>query len=254
MRPNADPHSFEISAREAARDPRRPTSSSPTAWASRRACSSTSTRPATTVCRPSSRATPSRSSTTPTATRPGRRDPHFWTDPARMLDVVDGLEAALAEVDGVDAGSRARAGRRLPRRARGLDAEMTEAFAAIPEPQRALVTNHHVFGYLAERFDFRVVGAVIPGGTTLAAPSASDLRRPRRGRRGDRRPRDLRRVLLARPARAGARRGGRRRGRGHRALHRVAHRARRRAPRTTSDDARQHRAHRRRPDLSTRRT
>jgi zinc/manganese transport system substrate-binding protein len=38
------------------------------------------------------------------------------------------------------------------------------------------VTNHHVFGYLADRFDFRVIGAVIPSGTTLAAPSASDLR------------------------------------------------------------------------------
>ena len=52
---------------------------------------------------------------------------------------------------------------------------MTPAFAAIPEESRALVTNHHVFGYLAERFGFEVVGAVIPGGTTLAAPSASDL-------------------------------------------------------------------------------
>ena len=54
-----------------------------------------------------------------------------------------------------------------------VDAEMTEAFAAIPAHQRALVTNHHVFGYLAQRYDFDVVGAVIPGGTTLAAPSTS---------------------------------------------------------------------------------
>ncbi len=38
------------------------------------------------------------------------------------------------------------------------------------------MTNHHVFGYLAERFDFRVIGAVIPSGTTLASPSSSDLR------------------------------------------------------------------------------
>ena len=56
-----------------------------------------------------------------------------------------------------------------------LDAEMVDAFASIPTERRALVTNHHVFGYLAQRFDFEVVGAVIPGGTTLAAPSASDL-------------------------------------------------------------------------------
>jgi zinc/manganese transport system substrate-binding protein len=32
-----------------------------------------------------------------------------------------------------------------------------------------------VFGYLAQRYGFEVVGAVIPGGTTLASPSASDL-------------------------------------------------------------------------------
>ncbi|MDQ1179505.1 ABC-type Zn uptake system ZnuABC Zn-binding protein ZnuA [Rhodococcus sp. SORGH_AS 301] len=56
-----------------------------------------------------------------------------------------------------------------------LDEEMSALFAAIPDERRALVTNHHVFGYLADRFDFEVVGAVIPGGTTLAAPSASDL-------------------------------------------------------------------------------
>ena len=52
---------------------------------------------------------------------------------------------------------------------------MTARFSAIPAGHRALVTNHHVFGYLAERYGFRVIGAVIPGGATLAAPSASDL-------------------------------------------------------------------------------
>ena len=92
-----------------------------------------------------------------------------------MLDVVDALEPALAEVDGVDAA--ALTARTADYRAEldRLDAEMTTAFAAIPAERRALVTNHHVFGYLADRFDFDVVGAVIPGGTTLAAPSASDL-------------------------------------------------------------------------------
>jgi zinc/manganese transport system substrate-binding protein len=32
-----------------------------------------------------------------------------------------------------------------------------------------------VFGYLARRYGFEVVGAVIPSGTTLASPSAADL-------------------------------------------------------------------------------
>ncbi|MBO3663326.1 zinc ABC transporter substrate-binding protein AztC [Microbacterium stercoris] len=106
----------------------------------------------------------------------GADDPHFWTDPERMRDVVDGLEEALVALDGIDAPA-VRAGADAYRQELAdLDAEMSERFAAIDDERRALVTNHHVFGYLADRFDFRVVGAVIPGGTTLAAPSAADLR------------------------------------------------------------------------------
>ena len=102
-------------------------------------------------------------------------DSHFWTDPARMIAVVDALEPALAAIEGVD--GEALAGRVAAYRAEleTLDAEMAAAFEALPAEHRALVTNHHVFGYLADRFDFTVIGAVIPGGTTLAAPSASDL-------------------------------------------------------------------------------
>lgn len=105
----------------------------------------------------------------------GLPDPHFWTDPDRMDLVVDVLDDALAGIDGVDP-------ERLARRSAGyraelgaLSAEMGASFAAIPPEHRALVTNHHVFGYLAERFGFDVIGAVIPSGTTLAAPSAADL-------------------------------------------------------------------------------
>jgi len=105
----------------------------------------------------------------------GMPDSHFWTDPARMLDVVDGLEPALAGIDGIDEDELTASVEAYRAELAELDAEMAEAFASIPEERRALVTNHHVFGYLADRFDFEIVGAVIPGGTTLAAPSASDL-------------------------------------------------------------------------------
>lgn len=105
----------------------------------------------------------------------GMPDSHFWTDPGRMIDVVDALEPALREIDGIDADALAESVAAYRGQVEELDAEMTTAFASIPDDRRALVTNHHVFGYLADRFDFEVVGAVIPGGTTLAAPSASDL-------------------------------------------------------------------------------
>jgi zinc/manganese transport system substrate-binding protein len=81
----------------------------------------------------------------------------------------------LTELDGIEPTGIAERTTEYRAELKSLDAEMTSAFAAIPDERRALVTNHHVFGYLADRFDFDVVGAVIPGGTTLAAPSASDL-------------------------------------------------------------------------------
>lgn len=105
----------------------------------------------------------------------GMPDSHFWTDPARMIDVVDALRPVLADIEGIDAEDLGATSEEYRSELEALDAEMSDAFATIPDERRALVTNHHVFGYLAERFDFEIVGAVIPGGTTLAAPSASDL-------------------------------------------------------------------------------
>jgi zinc/manganese transport system substrate-binding protein len=103
-------------------------------------------------------------------------DPHFWTDPARMTAVVDALGEELHDVPGLDDDALDSALGSYRDDLDALDEDMTAAFAALPEDRRALVTNHHVFGYLADRFGFRVVGAVIPSGTTLASPSAADLR------------------------------------------------------------------------------
>ncbi|QIS03371.1 zinc ABC transporter substrate-binding protein [Nocardia brasiliensis] len=106
----------------------------------------------------------------------GRPDPHFWTDPKRVRVAVEAIAAAVVEhVGGVDAAAiRANTDRYLAELDR-LDQWVGEQFAGIPAERRKLVTNHHVFGYLAQRFGFQVVGAVIPSGTTLASPSASDL-------------------------------------------------------------------------------
>ncbi|WP_369138133.1 metal ABC transporter solute-binding protein, Zn/Mn family [Modestobacter versicolor] len=103
-------------------------------------------------------------------------DPHFWTDPARMLAVTDALGDALAEhLDGVDADVLAADVAAYREQLTELDGWMAEQLSQVPVERRNLVTNHHVFGYLADRFGYTVVGAVIPSGTTLAAPSARDL-------------------------------------------------------------------------------
>ncbi|MDG9712829.1 zinc ABC transporter substrate-binding protein AztC [Streptomyces sp. DH10] len=107
----------------------------------------------------------------------GQPDPHFWTDPNRMRKAVGLIADQVVEhVDGVDQNAIRDNAERYDGRLADLTTWMEKSLGGIPEQRRALVTNHHVFGYLAERFGFRVVGAVIPSGTTLASPSSSDLR------------------------------------------------------------------------------
>ncbi|WP_430592657.1 zinc ABC transporter substrate-binding protein AztC [Humidisolicoccus flavus] len=106
----------------------------------------------------------------------GSPDPHFWTDPSQMIAVVEGIAEALEQhVPGLDEAALNQAVTHYTEELAALDSEMANAFETIPEAQRVLVTNHHVFGYLAAHFSFEVVGAIIPSGTTLASPSAADL-------------------------------------------------------------------------------
>ncbi|MFB6722928.1 zinc ABC transporter substrate-binding protein AztC [Kribbella sp. NPDC056345] len=107
----------------------------------------------------------------------GKPDPHFWTDPDRVVKAA-GLIAdqVVKNVKGVDETSIRANADRYRTELQELTTWMEKSFARIPAGQRNLVTNHHVFGYLSQRFGFRVIGAVIPSGTTLASPSASDLR------------------------------------------------------------------------------
>jgi len=56
-----------------------------------------------------------------------------------------------------------------------LDAWIVAQVADIPAPQRTLVMDHLVFGYFAEEYGFQQAGAVIPGYSTIAEPSAQQL-------------------------------------------------------------------------------
>ncbi len=106
----------------------------------------------------------------------GTDDPHFFTDPVRMRQAAELIGAQLAdevpELDtpGVDDRVTAYLGE-----LDDLDADVRGLLEGIPSDDRVLVTNHEVFGYFADRYDFEVLGAVLPGGATLAEPSAADL-------------------------------------------------------------------------------
>lgn len=170
MPPNADPHSFEISAREAAR-----IIDAELVVSNGIGLEEGLTQHLETASAEGVPIVEAGSLVDVLQTASGAEDPHFWTDPQQMVSVVQGVAAALEEVPGIDRPTLEISVEQYVAALDTLDAEMGTAFAAIPAEHRKLVTNHHVFGYLAERYDFEVIGAVIPSGTTLAAPSASDL-------------------------------------------------------------------------------
>lgn len=56
-----------------------------------------------------------------------------------------------------------------------LDNWIVEQIAEIPREKRMIVSDHRMFGYFCKEYGFVQVGAVLPGFSSLAAPSARDL-------------------------------------------------------------------------------
>lgn len=103
-------------------------------------------------------------------------DPHFFTDPVRMATAVSGISEFLtSEVDGIDASALQAATDEYLAELATLDDDVDEILSAIAADNRVLVTNHEVLAYFADRYDFEIVGTVIPGGTTIDSASAEAL-------------------------------------------------------------------------------
>lgn len=103
----------------------------------------------------------------------GACDPHIWHDPALMADAARAIAAELARLDG-STDWEVRADEYAAELA-AADEQIRSILEAIPTDNRKVVTSHMAFGYFAARYNFNVVGVVIPGGSTLADPSSGDL-------------------------------------------------------------------------------
>ncbi|HWR13006.1 MAG TPA: metal ABC transporter substrate-binding protein [Rectinemataceae bacterium] len=102
----------------------------------------------------------------------GAQDPHLWTDPMAMKSVIDALSNYCEANLGVDLSKR-----RVDLDA-GLDAldeEIAAEVGKIPENRRKLVTGHESMGYFAQRYGFKLVGAVVPNLSSQAESSAGEL-------------------------------------------------------------------------------
>jgi len=103
-------------------------------------------------------------------------DPHFFTDPARMAVAAGAIATFIIDnVEGIDEVALRESADSYIAELTALDEEVADTVAGLSEEQRVLVTNHEVFGYFADRYDFEVVGTVIPGGSTVDGASAQAL-------------------------------------------------------------------------------
>jgi len=102
-------------------------------------------------------------------------DPHFFTDPNQMSLAVAGIADFLSSTEGVDADALSANTEAYQAELEALDADVEDTLSVLDQDQRVMVTNHEVFGYFADAYDFELVGTVIPSGSTLDGTSAEDL-------------------------------------------------------------------------------
>ena len=103
----------------------------------------------------------------------GEFDPHIWYDMQRMATATQLMGDELAALTGNDA--YATCGAEVAESITATETEVSALLTSVPKDKRVLVTDHLAYGYLADRYGYEVVGAIVPSITTDAEPSSSDL-------------------------------------------------------------------------------
>lgn len=102
-------------------------------------------------------------------------DPHTWTDPNNVMMWTHNIERALSALDPSNAATYQANAEAYEAALKELDAWVREQVASIPAAERQIVTDHQTLAYFADRYGFTQVGAIVPGYSTLAEPSAKEL-------------------------------------------------------------------------------
>lgn len=105
----------------------------------------------------------------------GEGDPHVWHDPQNVKVMVDNIVAALSKADPERAATFQANGETYKAKLDAVDAQIRALIDSIPAENRKIVTNHDSFGYFFDRYGLDFTGAIIPGTSKDAQPSAKDL-------------------------------------------------------------------------------
>lgn len=105
----------------------------------------------------------------------GSLDPHFWLDPRRAGALTRSIADRLAQADPAHAGTYQHNAAAAVADLNRLEAQVQQIVAPLPAETRKLVVNHDAYRYFADRFGFEVLGTIVPGRSSQAAPSTAHL-------------------------------------------------------------------------------
>jgi len=101
-------------------------------------------------------------------------DPHVWLDPIRVASTLPALEVQLV-LAGVDATVLRGCVDAYRIELEALDAEVAATLAVVPAGSRKLVTNHDALAYFADRYQFELIGSILPANLPLARAKSAEM-------------------------------------------------------------------------------
>ncbi len=102
-------------------------------------------------------------------------DPHFWLDPNNVVQYTENIRDGLSQVDPDGVATYTANAAAYIAKLKELDQWIADQVKPLPPARRLLVTNHESLGYFADRYGFKIIGAIIPSVSTEASPSAQQL-------------------------------------------------------------------------------
>lgn len=102
-------------------------------------------------------------------------DPHVWMDPTRVAAALPALAETMAEADPEHAKDYRTRADDYAAELTDLDRAIAGALAAIPAPDRELVTSHDALGYFADRYGLAVVATPFAASGPEAEAGASTV-------------------------------------------------------------------------------
>lgn len=104
----------------------------------------------------------------------GEIDPHMWWNLQNTIAYTKKIASTLMQADPKNSSSYQKNAAAYTKTLLNLDAWAKLEVQKITINNRVLVTNHDAFGYFAARYGFKILGTVIPSGSTEQSANAKE--------------------------------------------------------------------------------